>query len=272
MLVGMADSRVSEIRAAQTPRLEICAETLAAAHAASQGGADRIELCAELSGGGVTPSLGLVEQVLTRVTVPVHCMIRPRAGDFRYSDGELHAMRRDIELVRHAGAAGVVLGVLTEQATVDVDATRRLIEAARPMRVTFHRAFDITGDLDRALDAVIETGADILLTSGGRERVTDALDTVARLVERAQGRVEVMAGSGVRLDNARRVLEATRVDALHTSLRRGAPTHDRPALPGLAPAGTVQADEVRLLASLLRSQALPGAEGTADTPLRPTGV
>jgi copper homeostasis protein len=210
--------------AAASPLLEICVDTLGAAQAAARGGADRIELCGELGSGGVTPSLGLLEAVLASVSIPVHCMVRPRGGDFCYADDELRAMERDVELVRAAGAAGVVVGVLTRDGAVDVPATARLVRAARPMRVTFHRAFDVAltagGDPETALEDVIATGADILLTSGGTARVTEGSSTVARLVTHARGRIEIMAGSGVRLDNAAAVWEMTRADALHASLRR----------------------------------------------------
>src|ERR1700760_2793056 len=130
------------------PALELCVETLANAEIAARGGAHRIEFCGELADGGITPSLGLLEQVVSSIAIPVHCMIRPRGGNFLYNAGEFRAMERDIELAKNAGAAGVVLGLLTAKGEVDVAATRHLIEASRPMRVTFHRAFDVTRDLD----------------------------------------------------------------------------------------------------------------------------
>src|ERR1700735_2096971 len=147
---------------AVSPKLEICVETLDNAQIADRGGANRIELCGELAGGGVTPSLGLLEQVVSSITIPVHCMIRPRGGDFLYNAGEFRAMERDIELAKNAGAAGVVLGILTARGEVDVAATRHLIEAARPMRVTFHRAFDVTPDLDAALGAGVGGGGGVV--------------------------------------------------------------------------------------------------------------
>src|ERR1700721_3776569 len=152
---------------AVSPKLEICVETLDNAQIADRGGANRIQLCGELAGGGVPPSLGLLEQVVSSITIPVHCMIRPRGGDFLYNAGEFRAMECDIELAKNAGAAGVVLGIVTSRGELDVAATRHLIDAARPMRGAFHRAFDVTRDLDAALEAVIAAGTDILLTSGG---------------------------------------------------------------------------------------------------------
>jgi copper homeostasis protein len=238
-----------------SPKLEICVETLDNAQIADRGGAHRIELCGELAGGGVTPSLGLLEQVVSSIAIPVHCMIRPRGGDFLYNTGEFRAMERDIELAKHAGAVGVVLGILTARGEVDVAATRRLIEAARPMHVTFHRAFDVTRDLDAALEAVIATGADILLTSGGAERLSEGVHAVARLVERAGDRIEIMGGSGVRLQNAVALCEATGVATIHSSMRRPLSTEDSTAihvLPDALPPYEVREEDVRALTAALR--------------------
>ncbi len=239
----------------RSPKLEICVETLENAEIADRGGAHRIELCGELAGGGVTPSLGLLEQVVASISIPVHCMIRPRGGDFLYSAGEFRAMERDIELAKQAGAAGVVLGVLTAGGEVDVAATRRLIEAARPMRVTFHRAFDVTRDLDAALEAVIAAGTDILLTSGGAERLSEGIDAVARLVERAGNRIEIMGGSGVRLQNAVALCEAAGLGAIHSSMRRPLAAEDATihVLPDALPPYEVREEDVRTLAAGLKN-------------------
>jgi copper homeostasis protein len=239
------------------PLLEICVDSLGAAQAAAGGGADRIELCGELSGGGVTPSLGLLEVVLESVRIPVHCMIRLRAGDFCYADDELRALERDIALARAAGARGVVFGVLTRDGAVDASATARLVRAARPMRVTFHRAFDVAlgagSDPETMLEHVIQAGADILLTSGGAARVTEGSSTVARLVAHSRGRIEIMAGSGVRPDNAAAIWEMTQADALHASLRRplSAPEAGH-LLPDAPPVYEVCEDDVRTLTATLQ--------------------
>jgi copper homeostasis protein len=238
------------------PTLELCVETLANAEIAARGGAHRIEFCGELADGGITPSLGLLEQVVAGVAIPVHCMIRPRGGDFCYSSGELRAMERDIQLAKAAGAAGVVLGVLTRGGTVDLSVTRHLVEIARPMKVTFHRAFDVTRDLDAALEDIIAAGADIVLTSGGAERITEGTDAVMRLVERAGTRIEIMGGSGVRVQNAAALCEATGVSAIHASLRR--PLRQENAtqahvLPDALPAYELREEDVRALAAVLQS-------------------
>jgi copper homeostasis protein len=243
--------------AASPPLLEICVDSLRAAQAAARGGADRIELCGELASGGVTPSLGLLEAVLDSVRIPVHCIIRPRGGDFCYADDESRAMERDVALARAAGAAGVVVGVLTRDGAVDVDATARLVRTARPMRVTFHRAFDVAlctgGNPETALEDVIRTGADVLLTSGGAARVTEGSSTVLRLVTHARGRIKIMAGSGVRLDNAAAVWEMSRADALHASLRRPVSRQDAGhLLPDAPPTYEVREADVRTLAATLQ--------------------
>ena len=240
-----------------SPLLEICVDSLRAAQAAARGGANRIELCGELGSGGVTPSLGLLEAVLASVSIPVHCMIRPRSGDFCYAGDELQAMERDVALAGAAGAAGIVVGVLTREGGVDVAATTRLVRAARPMRVTFHRACDValsTGaDPEAVLDDVIRTGADILLTSGGAARVTEGSSTVARLAAHARGRIEIMAGSGVRLDNAAAIWETTHADALHASLRRPLSPQDAGnMLPDTPPAFELRETDVRTLAATLQ--------------------
>lgn len=241
-------------RAALHPKLELCVETLMNAQIAARGGADRLELCGELAGGGVTPSLGLLEQVFDSVSVPIHCMIRPRGGDFCYSTGELRAMERDIQLARSTGAAGVVLGVLTTKGEVDVAVTRRLVELARPMQVTFHRAFDVTRNLDAALEDVIAAGVDIVLTSGGAARIADGIDVVARLVEHAGHRLQIMGGSGVRVQNAAALCSATGVAALHASLRRPLPESGpgtNHVLPDALPPYELREEDVRALAAVL---------------------
>jgi copper homeostasis protein len=253
MLVHAPTAPLAHSRALQ-PKLELCVETLANAEIAARGGAHRIEFCGELADGGITPSLGLLEQVLAAVAIPVHCMIRPRGGDFCYSSGELRAMERDIQLAKAAGAAGVVLGVLTRGGTVNVPVTRHLVEIARPMQVTFHRAFDVTRNLDAALEDVIRTGADIVLTSGGAKRITEGTDVVMRLVERAGSRIEIMGGAGVRVQNAAALCEATGVSALHASLRRPLQQESLAVahvLPDALPSYELREEDVRAVAAAL---------------------
>jgi copper homeostasis protein len=201
---------------------ELCVETLHAAQAADQGGADRIELCDKLDIGGITPGEELASTTIQALSIPVHVLIRPRGGDFAYSDGEFGLIRQQIQWVRQAGAAGVALGVLLADGSVDVARSRELVELARPMKVTFHRAFDRTPDLGEALEAVIRTGADCLLTSGGAPDVLAGVKQLKTLVEQAGNRIQIMAGGGLKLASMVEVLEQTGLRCLHGSLTRRA--------------------------------------------------
>jgi copper homeostasis protein len=179
--------------------LEICVQGIESALAAGLGGADRIELCEDLAVGGVTPSAGTIAVACRNLSIPVHVLIRPRGGGFTYSDVELEVMERDIAMAKVLGAAGVVLGVLGPDGTVDRDRTARLIAAARPLSVTFHKALDETPDPAEALEALIALGVDRVLTAGGSVSARDGLDQIAALDWLAAGRIAVMAGGGVRL-------------------------------------------------------------------------
>jgi copper homeostasis protein len=198
----------------------LCGESLEAAKVAETGGVDRIELCAELHIGGVTPDFELTRATVEAVSIPVYVLIRPRGGDFVYSAEEFACMRAQIEQARDAGAQGVVLGVLLPDGRVDMERTRSLVEQARPMAVTFHRAFDEALDLSEALESVIETGADCLLTSGGAPDVLAGAETIARLVQQAGKRIQIMAGGGLWLGDVVEVMRRSGVTHLHGSLTR----------------------------------------------------
>jgi copper homeostasis protein len=200
--------------------LELCVESVHAGQSAQAGGADRIELCERLSVGGVTPAADLLAATVRSVTIPIHVLIRPRDGDFVFSPHEFDVMKQQIEQAKKAGAAGVAVGVLLTDGRVDVTRTRELIKLSRPLKATFHRAFDETPDVFEALDHVVATGADCLLTSGGERDVLEGAEAIARLRERAGKHLDVMAGGGLTLRNLTEVVRTTGVEFLHGSLTR----------------------------------------------------
>lgn len=199
-------------------KFELCAYSVDACRIAARLGVDRVELCASPAEGGVTPSLATIERVAAIPNLDLSVMIRPRGGDFLYSDEEFQTMLQDIAHARKAGATGVVFGILTADGRVDVERTRALVEAAEGMECTFHRAVDMTEDYAQAVEDVIATGCRRILTSGGYDKAIDGIDNIRRAVELSRGRAEIMAGSGVVAKNAAE-LKAVGVDALHFSAK-----------------------------------------------------
>jgi len=204
-------------------QVEICVDSVESAVAAERGGAQRVELCSDLLEGGVTPSAGLIAEVRQRIGIGLFVMIRPRGGDFCYTDPEFETMRRDVGVAREMGADGLILGVLDAHARVDVARTRQLVDVAGPTPVTFHRAIDMTPDPEDALRCVMETGAARVLTSGGAAKVTEGLSVVARMVQAARGRMIVMPGGGITPETVVNVAEATGATEFHASLRTACP-------------------------------------------------
>jgi copper homeostasis protein len=193
---------------------EICVDSVDAALAAQEGGGDRVELCADLLEGGTTPSAGTVQLTLEALRIPVNVIIRPRGGDFCYSDAEFEVMRRDVEMAKSWGANGVVIGVLDPNGTVDVDRTQALVEAARPLSVTFHRAFDVTRNPFEALETLIGLGVDRVLTTGQESSALEGLELIAELVRQAGGRIIIMPG-GINERTASRIVAGSGAREFH---------------------------------------------------------
>lgn len=197
---------------------EVCTYSVESCVTARDAGATRVELCASPPEGGVTPSAATIAMAREVEGIELSVMIRPRGGDFLYSDLEFEQMKRDIGFAAELGADGVVVGILLADGSVDVARTRELVELAAPMEVTFHRAFDVARDHRQALEDVIAAGCRRILTSGCRPTAMEGIDTIRDLVKQADGRIEIMAGSGVNPGNAA-ALAATGADALHFSAK-----------------------------------------------------
>ncbi len=195
--------------------VEACVDSVQGALAAERAGAERLELCANLVEGGTTPSAGMLRATIRCTRLPVFAMVRPRGGDFVFDAAEIEVMLRDVEGAKACEVHGIVSGALNPNGTIDEDGTAALIEAAHPLPFTFHRAFDHTRDLEEALDALQALGVQRVLTSGGAATALDGAATIARLVRRCGNRLVVMAGGGIRADNAAQVVEATKVSELH---------------------------------------------------------
>lgn len=198
--------------------VEAAVEGIEEALAAAEIGADRIELCADLAAGGTTPSAGTIALACERLRVPVFVMVRPRGGDFTVSALEHAVMLRDVVQARAAGAQGVVLGILTSDGRVDVERTHALVEAARPLPVTFHMAFDRARDRGEALDDVIATGATRILTSGAAGRAAHAVPVLRELVRRAEGRLTIVGGGGVVVEDVAPLAAEAGVREVHARL------------------------------------------------------
>ncbi len=198
--------------------LEISVEGVDKAVAAERGGADRIELCADLSVGGLTPSRDLLRSVRERVHIPIYSMIRLRAGNFVYSDSEFAEMERSAAVAAECGMDGVVLGILKKNRRIDMARTRRLVDLARPLPVTFHRAFDETPDFARALEEVIQTGAARILSSAGAKTALQGAAKLAELVAAARDRVLILPGAGITASNLAEVVQKTGAVEFHSGL------------------------------------------------------
>ena len=239
------------------PVLEVAANSVASALAAEAGGAARVELCSALDVGGLTPSHAAIALAMERLRIPLHVLIRPRAGDFVFDDLECEVMRRDIETCKALGCAGVVIGVLDADGDVDVPRCRTLMQAARGMSVTFHRAFDFTRDPGRALEAIIALGCNRVLTAGQAPDALAGAPLIRTSIEQARGRITIMPGGGIDAHNIAAIAQATGAREFHASAK--VRVADRMRHAGLGGMGggdwQTDADEVRARVDALRGSA-----------------
>lgn len=201
-------------------KLELIAFTIQSCIDAQNAGAHRIELCDNPGEGGTTPSYGFIKAARNILTIDLYPIIRPRGGDFLYSDDEFDMMKSDINVCKVFGCNGVVTGILNADGSIDKKRCKELVELARPMKVTFHRAFDRVNNLEEALEDVIETGCERILTSGGVPNAVDGAEAIAKLIKHAGDRIIIMPGSGVRSDNIKALAEKTSAVEFHSSARK----------------------------------------------------
>lgn len=198
-------------------KIEIVVYSIEAALKAQEGGTDRIELCSNPAEGGTTPSFGTIEQVRQHVAFDVYVMIRPRGGDFLYDSYEYHAMKRDISQCQKLSVDGIVFGILKPDGTIDKKRCKELIDKARPLKITCHRAFDMTRDPFEALEDCIEAGFDRILTSGRQLKAEQGIELIAELEKRAGNRIVIMPGSGINEHNVKEIVSRTGVNEIHFS-------------------------------------------------------
>jgi copper homeostasis protein len=201
-------------------KLEIAVFSVEAALAAIEAGADRIEFCENPLEGGTTPSFGSLATLISLTSKPVFPIIRPRGGDFFYTKNEFNAMRSDVLMARKLDYPGIVIGLLNQDGSIDVERTKRLVDLASPMEVTFHRAFDRCKDPFKSLEDIIATGCKRILTSGQFPNAADAQPLLKKLVEQAGDRIIIMPGSGVRSNNIKEIIQATGAKEIHSSARK----------------------------------------------------
>lgn len=201
------------------PEIEICCDNYISAEAAAIAGADRIELCSAIGEGGLTPSIGMIEQVLKNLDISVHVLIRPRGGDFLYSEAEIEVIKSDIEACKELGVDGLVVGFLKPDGNIDKELTSEIVELSRSMKVCFHRAFDMCKDPLLALKELKDVGIDYLLTSGQTPKAMEGAALIKKLVEQADDKIKIMPGSGVRTHLLKELHQKTKAHAYHMSAR-----------------------------------------------------
>ncbi|MCC6456552.1 MAG: copper homeostasis protein CutC [Caldilineaceae bacterium] len=248
--------------------LEVCVDSIASALAAQEGGAQRIELCADLFAGGITPSAATLELARKHLTIDINVMIRPRGGDFLYSDLEFAIMQRDIEIAKEAGANGVVIGLLTEYGKIDIERTKALTEYARPLSITFHRAFDMATDPTEALETLIQLGLNRVLTSGLEPSALEGADTITQLIQQAAGRIIIMPGGGIHERNIAKIIRQTGAKEVHMSGRQAVESKMRYRNHRVSLGGTLHQPEYsQQITSAARISASLAALQSGDNPI-----
>ena len=205
--------------------IEVCVSSIEMAIEAEKGGADRIELCSALSEGGLTPFPSLIEMTKEYLNIKTMVMIRPRGGDFCYSEIEFETMKRDILFCKSQRVEGVVFGILNADGTIDKQRTKELVELSRPLKTCFHRAIDMSDDYIQAFNDILECGCDRILTSGKENRAVDGLDLISEIQNLSQGRIEIMVGSGVGSENAKEIYYKTKINHFHLSAKTTIPSN-----------------------------------------------
>jgi len=206
----------------QTISLEVCADSAESAHLAQIAGASRIELCTNLNEGGITPSIGQIEAARNLLEIPLYVLIRPRSGDFLYSDTEFEIIKSDIHKCGQAGCDGVVIGILQPDGSIDTDRCYELMQIAKnyPMGVTFHRAIDRSANIYQALEDIIELGCERILTSGGSKTAIEGINNICRLAEKANGRISIMPGAGITSQNIEELVQKTGLSEFHGTFKK----------------------------------------------------
>lgn len=229
-----------------TVKFEVAADSLESALIAEACGTHRVELCADLGIGGITPSHAMIALAQDRLSIPFNVIIRPRRGDFLYTEAEFDIMRGDIRYTKSLGVNGVVLGILLADGQIDIERTSELIEIARPLDVTFHRAFDMTVDPYPALDDLIALGVDTLLTSGQLPTAEQGLPLIADLVKQANGRIKIMPGSGINPNNIKAIVDGSGASEFHFSGKKSVASSMRYHNPNLSMGGKDVGSEYQL--------------------------
>jgi copper homeostasis protein len=235
--------------------VEVAVFSIEAAISAINAGADRIEFCENPNEGGTTPSYGSLQTLIKLTKVPIFPIIRPRGGDFLYSHNEFECIKADLKLCKDLGYPGAVVGLLKEDGSIDIARTKILVDLAAPMEITFHRAFDRCNDPIKGLEDIIQTGCKRVLTSGQLPNVVDALPLIKMLNEKAEGRIIILPGSGVRSNNCKQIVQETGVFEIHSSARKAVPSHMKYNAPSMnenmISMGVDEAEIKKMLAELV---------------------